>query len=149
MTVSLLFNRNWYDQIFLTAVSLRCLSASDVVSLDGSSSSLVYRLNPGSKRSPRDVVSLKFKTLRNSGSLLHAEGDGGLSLSLELERGKLQLLLRRGTTHHILISWQILTSIHADTHYTEKTCINTRLIWRMIAGYKGSTTKSAVINGRA
>ncbi|XP_036938988.1 contactin-associated protein-like 4 isoform X1 [Acanthopagrus latus] len=73
-----------------------CPYTSDVVSLDGSSSSLVYRLNPGSKWSPRDVVSLKFKTLRNSGSLLHAEGDGGLSLSLELERGKLQLLLRRG-----------------------------------------------------
>uniref|UniRef100_A0A4W6CP11 Contactin associated protein like 3 n=1 Tax=Lates calcarifer TaxID=8187 RepID=A0A4W6CP11_LATCA len=48
--------------------------------------------------SSREVVSLKFKTLRNSGTLLHAEGEGGLSLSLELERGKLQLLLRQGGT---------------------------------------------------
>uniref|UniRef100_A0A671VYG4 Contactin associated protein like 3 n=1 Tax=Sparus aurata TaxID=8175 RepID=A0A671VYG4_SPAAU len=76
-----------------------CPYTSDVVSLDGSSSSsLVYRLSPGTRRTPRDVVSLKFKTVRNSGSLLHAEGDGGLSLSLELERGKLQLLLRRGSS---------------------------------------------------
>ncbi|XP_036941179.1 contactin-associated protein-like 4 isoform X2 [Acanthopagrus latus] len=74
-----------------------CPYTSDVVSLDGGSSSgLVYRSSPGPRRPPRDVVSLKFKTLRNSGMLLHAEGDGGLSLSLELERGKLQLLLRRG-----------------------------------------------------
>ncbi|XP_073347320.1 contactin-associated protein-like 4 [Pagrus major] len=70
-----------------------CPYTSDVVSLDGSSSSLVYRLSPGPRRTPRDVVSLKFKTLRNSGTLLHAEGEAGLSLSLELERGKLQLLL--------------------------------------------------------
>ncbi|KAI3374651.1 hypothetical protein L3Q82_021221 [Scortum barcoo] len=75
-----------------------CPYTSDVVSLDGSSSGLVYRLSPGPKSTSRDVVSLKFKTLRNSGTLLHAEGDGGLSLSLELERGKLQLLLRQGRT---------------------------------------------------
>ncbi|KAM9349240.1 contactin-associated protein-like 4 [Symphorus nematophorus] len=75
-----------------------CPYTSDVVSLDGSSSSLVYRLSPGSRRMSRDVVSLKFKTLRNSGTLLHAEGEGGLGLSLELERGKLQLLLRQGRT---------------------------------------------------
>ncbi|XP_073348012.1 contactin-associated protein-like 4 isoform X2 [Pagrus major] len=74
-----------------------CPYTSDVVSLDGSSSSsLVYRLSPGPRRTPRDVVSLKFKTQRNSGTLLHAEGEAGLSLSLELERGKLQLLLRQG-----------------------------------------------------
>ncbi|XP_073348013.1 contactin-associated protein-like 4 isoform X3 [Pagrus major] len=73
-----------------------CPYTSDVVSLDGSSSSsLVYRLSPGPRRTPRDVVSLKFKTQRNSGTLLHAEGEAGLSLSLELERGKLQLLLRQ------------------------------------------------------
>ncbi|KAI3374231.1 hypothetical protein L3Q82_006081 [Scortum barcoo] len=75
-----------------------CPYSSDVVSLDGSSSGLVYRLSPGPKSTSRDVVSLKFKTLRNSGTLLHAEGDGGLSLSLELERGKLQLLLRQDRT---------------------------------------------------
>lgn len=79
--------------------SVCSLSASDVMSLDGSSSSLVYRLSPGPRRTSRDVVSLRFKTLRNSGTLLHAEGEGGLGLSLELERGKLQLLLRQGRLH--------------------------------------------------
>ncbi|XP_044222865.1 contactin-associated protein-like 4 isoform X1 [Thunnus albacares] len=74
-----------------------CPYTSDVVSLDGSSSSsLVFRLSPKPKRMSREVVSLKFKTLRNSGILLHAEGHGGLSLSLELERGKLLLLIKQG-----------------------------------------------------
>ncbi|KAM9350204.1 contactin-associated protein-like 4 [Symphorus nematophorus] len=75
-----------------------CPYTSDVVSLDGGSGSLMYRLSPGLRQTARDVISLKFKTLRNSGTLLHAEGAGGLSLSLELERGKLQLLLRQGRT---------------------------------------------------
>uniref|UniRef100_A0A665XFM6 Contactin associated protein like 3 n=1 Tax=Echeneis naucrates TaxID=173247 RepID=A0A665XFM6_ECHNA len=70
-----------------------CPYTSDVVSLDGSSSSsLVYRLSPAPKQTSKEVISLKFKTLRNSGTLLHAKGQGGLSLSLELERGKLLLL---------------------------------------------------------
>ncbi|XP_059200229.1 contactin-associated protein-like 4 isoform X2 [Centropristis striata] len=72
-----------------------CPYTSDVVSLDGSSS-LVYKLSPGQRQTSREVVSLKFKTLRNSGTLLHAEGEGGLGFSLELERGKLLLLLRQG-----------------------------------------------------
>ncbi|TDH05452.1 hypothetical protein EPR50_G00122470 [Perca flavescens] len=74
------------------------LIASNVVSLDGGSSGLVYRLSPGPRRPSREAVSLKFKTLRNSGTLLHADGEGGLGLSLELERGKLLLLLRQGRT---------------------------------------------------
>uniref|UniRef100_A0A3Q3X1B9 Uncharacterized protein n=1 Tax=Mola mola TaxID=94237 RepID=A0A3Q3X1B9_MOLML len=65
-----------------------CPYISDVVSLDGSSS-LVYRWRPAPRRTSRDVISLKFKTLRNSGTLLHAEGERGLGLSLELERGQL------------------------------------------------------------
>ncbi|KAM3605321.1 uncharacterized protein V6R79_023831 [Siganus canaliculatus] len=75
-----------------------CPYTSDVMSLAGDSSSLTFRLTPGPSRTSRDVISLKFKTLRNSGSLLHAEGSRGLSLSLELERGRLQLLLRQGKT---------------------------------------------------
>uniref|UniRef100_A0A3Q1GKR9 Contactin-associated protein-like 4 n=1 Tax=Acanthochromis polyacanthus TaxID=80966 RepID=A0A3Q1GKR9_9TELE len=66
-----------------------CPYTSDVVSFDGGSSSgLVFR-SPVPRRTSRDVVTLKFKTLRNSGTLLQAEGRDGLSLSLELERGKL------------------------------------------------------------
>uniref|UniRef100_A0A3Q3E1Q7 Contactin-associated protein-like 4 n=1 Tax=Labrus bergylta TaxID=56723 RepID=A0A3Q3E1Q7_9LABR len=74
-----------------------CPFTSDVMSLDGVSSSLVFKLSPGTRQTSRDVMSLQFKTLRNSGTLLHIEGEGGLGLSLELERGKLLLLLRKGS----------------------------------------------------
>ncbi|XP_047446581.1 contactin-associated protein-like 4 isoform X2 [Mugil cephalus] len=71
-----------------------CPYTSDVVSFDGSANSgLVYRPSPTLRRTSREVVSLKFKTLRNSGTLLHAEGKEGLGLGLELERGRLLLLL--------------------------------------------------------
>ncbi|XP_074508368.1 contactin-associated protein-like 4 isoform X2 [Sebastes fasciatus] len=94
-----------------------CPYISDVVSLDGSSSSLVYRLSPGLGRASRDVVSLKFKTLRNSGTLLHAEGEGGLGLSLELERGKLLLLLRQGTSSSEPRRLASLGSLLDDQHW--------------------------------
>lgn len=77
------------------------LSASDVLSLRGGG--LAYRLSPGPRRPSGEVVSLEFKTARSSGTLLQAEGEGGLGLSLELERGKL-LLLTRGTERHVLVS---------------------------------------------
>lgn len=48
------------------------------------------------KRTYRDVITLTFTTVRNYGILLHAGGGDGLSLSLELEKGKLQLLLTQG-----------------------------------------------------
>ncbi|XP_076600669.1 contactin-associated protein-like 4 [Chaetodon auriga] len=93
-----------------------CPYTSDVVSLDGGSS-LVYRLSPGLRRTYGDVFSLKFKTLRNSGILLHAEGEGGLGLSLELERGKLQLLLRRERTSHEPRRLASLGSLLDDQHW--------------------------------
>uniref|UniRef100_A0A3B4ZV53 Contactin-associated protein-like 4 n=1 Tax=Stegastes partitus TaxID=144197 RepID=A0A3B4ZV53_9TELE len=65
---------------------------------DSGSSGLVFRLSPRPRKTSREVVSLKFKALRNSGTLLQAEGRDGLGLSLELERGKLLLLLRQGRT---------------------------------------------------
>uniref|UniRef100_A0A3P8TEI2 Contactin associated protein like 3 n=1 Tax=Amphiprion percula TaxID=161767 RepID=A0A3P8TEI2_AMPPE len=69
-----------------------CPYTSEVVSFDGGSSGLAFRLSPVPRKTSREVVSLKFKALRNSGTLLQAEGRDGLSLSLELERGKLFLL---------------------------------------------------------
>uniref|UniRef100_A0AAY4B570 Contactin associated protein like 3 n=1 Tax=Denticeps clupeoides TaxID=299321 RepID=A0AAY4B570_9TELE len=57
-----------------------CLYKSDVLSFDGRSS-LLYRPNPNLSRAGEDVLHLKFKTLENSGALIHMEGDHGLSLS--------------------------------------------------------------------
>ncbi|XP_068461432.1 contactin-associated protein-like 4 isoform X2 [Clinocottus analis] len=92
-----------------------CPYTSDVVSLDGGGSGLVSRLSPGPRRASREVVTLKFKTQRNSGTLLHAEGEGGLGLSLELERGKLLLLLRRGSSSPRRLS--SLGSLLDDQHW--------------------------------
>ena len=84
--------------------------ASEVVSFNDGSSSLMYKPSPGPRRTSEEVISLKFKTLRNSGTLLHAEGREGLGLSLELEKGKLLLLLRPGTKHQY-------------AHLTEPECV--------------------------
>uniref|UniRef100_A0A3B5K021 Contactin-associated protein-like 4 n=1 Tax=Takifugu rubripes TaxID=31033 RepID=A0A3B5K021_TAKRU len=75
-----------------------CPYTSDLVSLEGGG--LAYRLNPEPRLAHGDAVSVKFKTVRNSGILLHAEGEGGPGLSLELHRGRLQLLLTQGTGTH-------------------------------------------------
>ncbi|XP_056149052.1 contactin-associated protein-like 4 [Lampris incognitus] len=72
-----------------------CLYNSDVAGFNGRSS-LHYRWSLRSRQTVKEVISLNFKTLRNSGILLHAEGQGQPFLTLELERGKLLLLLRRG-----------------------------------------------------
>lgn len=77
-------------------------SDSDVVSFDGRSS-LLYRLSPRPRQMSRESISLKFKALRNSGTLLHAERQSEHSLTLELEKGKLLLLLRKGTTLKYLL----------------------------------------------
>uniref|UniRef100_A0A3P9HTA0 Contactin associated protein like 3 n=1 Tax=Oryzias latipes TaxID=8090 RepID=A0A3P9HTA0_ORYLA len=53
--------------------------------------------SPGLEQKSKEVVSLEFKTMKNSGMLLHAEGQHGFSLSLELDRGKLLLLLRQAS----------------------------------------------------
>lgn len=74
-----------------------CFPAQDVASFDGSSS-LIYRLNVWPSPTGKEVVSLKFKTLKNSGTLLHAEGQGGHSLTLVLEKGRLLLYHQQGST---------------------------------------------------
>ncbi|KAM4551627.1 contactin-associated protein-like 4 isoform 1-T1 [Odontesthes bonariensis] len=94
-----LFPLDWNPngRIGLRLETYGCPYTSDVVGFDGSSG-LVYRSRLGMKRISRDVFTLKFKTLRNCGTLLRAVGREGLHLSLELERGKLLLLLRQGGT---------------------------------------------------
>ncbi|XP_038146709.1 contactin-associated protein-like 4 [Cyprinodon tularosa] len=88
---------NPVGRIGLRLEAYGCPYASDIMGFDGSSS-LTFRLGPRLKHGSKQVVSLKFKTLRNSGTLLHVDGQDGMALSLELERGTLQLLLKKGTS---------------------------------------------------
>uniref|UniRef100_A0A667WN70 Contactin associated protein like 3 n=1 Tax=Myripristis murdjan TaxID=586833 RepID=A0A667WN70_9TELE len=88
-----------------------CPYISDVMSFDGDSS-LVYRLSPRPRQMARETISLKFKTLRNSGILLHAEGQSEHSLTLELVKGK--LLLTTSPESQRLVS---LGSLLDDQHW--------------------------------
>uniref|UniRef100_A0A8C3A6J4 Contactin associated protein like 3 n=1 Tax=Cyclopterus lumpus TaxID=8103 RepID=A0A8C3A6J4_CYCLU len=110
-------DRNPSGRIGLRLEAYGCPYTSDVVSFGGGSSGLVSRLSPGPRRTSREVVSMKFKTLRNSGTLLHAEGEGGLGFSLELERGKLLLLLRRGDSSSEPRRLASLGSLLDDQHW--------------------------------
>ncbi|XP_059196818.1 contactin-associated protein-like 4 isoform X1 [Centropristis striata] len=74
-----------------------CRYTSDVANFDGSSS-LVYRRSVRPSWTPMEVVSLKFKTLKNSGTLLHAEGQRDHSLTLVLEQGRLLLYHQQGVS---------------------------------------------------
>uniref|UniRef100_A0A3Q0RWD8 Contactin associated protein like 3 n=1 Tax=Amphilophus citrinellus TaxID=61819 RepID=A0A3Q0RWD8_AMPCI len=92
-----------------------CRYTSSVASFDGSSS-LVYRLSVRASWTVMETISLKFKTLKNSGTLLHAEGQRDHSLTLVLEKGKLLLYHQQGTNHHssLLVS---LGSLLDDQHW--------------------------------
>lgn len=95
---------------------LLCLSASDVVSLGGGGGGggLAFRLNPEPGRTHGDVLSVAFKTLRNSGIVLQAAGGDGPGLSLELHGGRLQLLLRQGVC--VCVCEAACTRVCARTH---------------------------------
>ncbi|XP_031139813.1 contactin-associated protein-like 4 isoform X1 [Sander lucioperca] len=74
-----------------------CRYTSDVANFDGNSS-LVYRWSVRPSWTAMEVVSLKFKTLKNSGTLLHAEGQRDHSLTLVLEKGRLLLYHQQGVS---------------------------------------------------
>ncbi|XP_030626430.1 contactin-associated protein-like 5 [Chanos chanos] len=69
-----------------------CSYKSDVADFDGRSS-LLYRFNQKSMRTVKDVISLKFKSHRADGVLVHGEGQRGDYITLELHRGSLALHL--------------------------------------------------------
>ncbi|XP_034753731.1 contactin-associated protein-like 4 [Etheostoma cragini] len=105
-----------------------CPYDSDVVSLDGQSS-LLYRLSPRPKQMTSESISLIFKTLKNSGILLHVAGQSEHSFTLELEKGKLLLLLRKDRSsppdsqHRVSLGsllddqhWHHVTVEHHSTH---------------------------------
>ncbi|XP_041861798.1 contactin-associated protein-like 4 isoform X2 [Melanotaenia boesemani] len=94
-----------------------CRYTSDIASFDGSSS-LVYRLSIRPSWTAKEIISVKFKTLKNSGTLLHAEGQRDHSLNLVLEKGKLLLYHQQGVSSssggQLLIS---LGSLLDDQHW--------------------------------
>ncbi|XP_029683615.1 contactin-associated protein-like 5 isoform X2 [Takifugu rubripes] len=72
-----------------------CQYTSDVASFDGRTV-LIYRLTAWPNWSEKDIISLKFKTMKNSGMLLHAEGQRDHSLTLMLDKGRLLLYHQQG-----------------------------------------------------
>uniref|UniRef100_A0A3Q1KBX2 Uncharacterized protein n=1 Tax=Anabas testudineus TaxID=64144 RepID=A0A3Q1KBX2_ANATE len=87
-----------------------CRYTSDVANFDGSSS-LIYKLSVRPVPTAVEIISLKFKTLKNSGTLLHAERQRDHSLTLVLEKGRLLLYHQQGT---LLLS---LGSLLDDQHW--------------------------------
>ncbi|ELK14425.1 Contactin-associated protein-like 3, partial [Pteropus alecto] len=75
-----------------------CAYESEMVNFDGKSS-LLYTFNQNSMSPTKDVISLKFKTRRNDGILLHREGQNGKHITLELVKGKLILFLNSGNAN--------------------------------------------------
>ncbi|CAM4728856.1 unnamed protein product [Leuciscus chuanchicus] len=94
-----------------------CKYSSDVAGFDGSGH-LLFRPDPSASPADKDVLSMNFKTLQNSGMLVHMEGHSGHTLTLELFKGKLLLLLRKGRGSvgdvHPLVS---LGSLLDDQHW--------------------------------
>nr|XP_046248206.1 contactin-associated protein-like 4 isoform X2 [Scatophagus argus] len=94
-----------------------CKYTSDVANFDGSSS-LIYRLSVWPTWTGMEVISLKFKTLKNSGTLLHAVGRRDHSLTLVLEKGRLLLYHQKGVSSssggQLLVS---LGSLLDDQHW--------------------------------
>ncbi|KAG7242296.1 hypothetical protein INR49_023971 [Caranx melampygus] len=88
-----------------------CRYTSDVANFDGSSS-LVFRLSVRPSRTQMETISLKFKTLRNSGTLLHAVGQRDHSLTLVLEKGRLLLYHQQGVNE---VKPEVLSDCQAVT----------------------------------
>ncbi|XP_031415202.1 contactin-associated protein-like 2b [Clupea harengus] len=76
-----------------------CAYWSDVISFDGQSV-ITYRFRAKKMRILKDLISLKFKTTKGDGVLLHGEGQQGDYLSLELKRAKLWLQINLGSNQH-------------------------------------------------
>uniref|UniRef100_A0A673CRI7 Contactin associated protein like 3 n=1 Tax=Sphaeramia orbicularis TaxID=375764 RepID=A0A673CRI7_9TELE len=108
-----------------------CRYTSDVANFDGSSS-LVYRLSLRPSRTTIETISLKFKTLKNCGTLLHAEGQRDHSLTLVLDKGKLLLYHQQGNPIFSFSYGSLLVSLGSllddqHWHYIKLERMNTHL----------------------
>uniref|UniRef100_A0A3B5M2N0 Uncharacterized protein n=1 Tax=Xiphophorus couchianus TaxID=32473 RepID=A0A3B5M2N0_9TELE len=105
---------NSNGRIGLRLEAYGCPYNSDTVSFDGDSS-LIFKLTQRPRQTSTNTIHLTFKTMRNSGFLLHAEGRNELGLTLELQDGRLLLLLRKGkSSRQHLVS---LGSLLDDQHW--------------------------------
>uniref|UniRef100_A0A8C6ULS6 Contactin associated protein like 3 n=1 Tax=Neogobius melanostomus TaxID=47308 RepID=A0A8C6ULS6_9GOBI len=113
---------NTNGRIGLRVEAYGCPYNFDVVSFTGQSS-LLFRLSPKPTMA-KQSISLNFKTLKNSGTLLHADGQSGHSVTLELEKGTLVLRLQTGKTRHLVSlgsllddqHWHHFVAEHQSTH---------------------------------
>ncbi|XP_062373361.1 contactin-associated protein-like 2b [Sardina pilchardus] len=76
-----------------------CAYWTDVISFDGQGV-MSYRFRAKKMRILKDLISLKFKTTKGDGILLHGEGQQGDYLSLELQRARLLLQINLGSNQY-------------------------------------------------
>ncbi|XP_065120265.1 contactin-associated protein-like 5 isoform X2 [Paramisgurnus dabryanus] len=105
---------NLNGRVGLRMEAYGCRYRSDVVSFDGSGH-FIYRQDPNAPSKDKDLLTLNFKTLMNSGMLAHMETVSGLTFTVELFKGKLLLQVRKARSDfHIVIS---LGSLLDDQHW--------------------------------
>uniref|UniRef100_A0A8C2L3Q0 Contactin associated protein-like 5b n=1 Tax=Cyprinus carpio TaxID=7962 RepID=A0A8C2L3Q0_CYPCA len=92
-----------------------CAYKSDVADFNGRSS-LLYRFNQKSTSTVKDVISLRFKSQRADGVLVHGEGQRGDYITLELHKGRLSLHINLGErdSGHVSV---FLGSLLDDQHW--------------------------------
>ncbi|MCJ8745204.1 hypothetical protein PDJAM_G00127740 [Pangasius djambal] len=76
-----------------------CAYWADVISFDGQGV-ISYRFRQKKMKILKDVISLRFKTSKGDGLLLHGEGQQGDYLTLELRRAKLLLQINLGSNQY-------------------------------------------------
>uniref|UniRef100_A0A8C1TK16 Contactin associated protein like 2b n=1 Tax=Cyprinus carpio TaxID=7962 RepID=A0A8C1TK16_CYPCA len=76
-----------------------CAYWADVISFDGQGV-ISYRFRQKKMKILKDVISLKFKTTKGDGILLHGEGQQGDYITLELQRAKLLLQINLGSNQY-------------------------------------------------
>uniref|UniRef100_A0A8C1NEV1 Contactin associated protein like 2b n=1 Tax=Cyprinus carpio TaxID=7962 RepID=A0A8C1NEV1_CYPCA len=76
-----------------------CAYWADVISFDGQGV-ISYRFRQKKMKILKDVISLKFKTTKGDGILLHGEGQQGDYITLELQQAKLLLQINLGSNQY-------------------------------------------------
>lgn len=91
-------------------LSISSFLESEVVYFDGRSS-LLYKFDKGAIRPIREIISLKFKGMQNSGIIFHGKGRHGNHIALELIKGKLVVYLSSGKKK-LIIKQSVQMEIH-------------------------------------